>query len=422
LRTDGSTAAIGHTRWATHGRPTTANAHPHTEPSGRVAVVHNGIIENYAALKAEMSALGNRFSSDTDTEVIAHLVAYYLARDERQGANSSEALVIVAARKASPLVVAVTAHAGILASDVAPIVAHTKEVIYLEDDDVAVLSPGAVRIRRAGREVSPRSTTVSWDAESAERGGHPHYMLKEICEQPVTLRGLANQLILDPGLPGDPAVQDDEGTAPVLNMEGARLTPELIRGVERVVLVAQGTAYHAAMIGRNLIERVARIPAMPDIGSDFRYRDPIIDKSVLVIAVSQSGETADTLGAVRIAKEAGCPVLGIVNVVGSTIARECDGIIYIKSGPEIGVASTKAFTGMIAALYAASIHMGLLRDVLPFSEARRRVNDLLSIGQRVEEVQGREKLPFYGPRYRMAPRHGRRLETERSELHSRRGV
>jgi len=409
---NGLTAALGHTRWATHGRPSTANAHPHSDPSGRVAVVHNGIIENYAELKAEMSARGNRFASETDTEVIAHLVARYLSEEERGGTGAPDALVkavertiarldgsyaigviaagypgvIVAARKASPLVVAATAEAGLLASDAAPIVPYTKEVVYLEDGQVAVLSAGAYRIRRGGREIAPSVTTVEWDAESAGRGGYPHYMLKEICEQPMTLHRLVSELVTDPGAAG--AVDDptDDGTAPVLDLEGSGLTPEVARGVSRVVLVAQGTAFHAAMIGRNLIERVAHVPAMPELGSDFRYRDPLVDESVLVIAVSQSGETADTLGAVRVAKEAGCPVLGIVNVAGSTVARECDGVIYIRSGPEIGVASTKAFTGMVAALYAASIQMGLLRGILPLAEARRRVNDLLSIGQRVDAV------------------------------------
>jgi glucosamine--fructose-6-phosphate aminotransferase (isomerizing) len=265
-------------------------------------------------------------------------------------------------------------------------VPHTKEVVFLEDGDVAVLRPGGFEVRRGGKAVKPPVTTIFWDAEAAERGGYPHYMLKEIYEQPVTLHKLASELVLDPGAQGDPNEATDPGTPPSLNVDGGTLSPEFLSGVTRVILVAQGTAFHAAMIGRNLIERVARTPAFAELGSDFRYREPLIDKSVLVIAVSQSGETADTLGAVRVAREAGCKVLGVVNVFGSTVARECDSVIYIRSGPEIGVASTKAFTGMVAALYVAAIHMGLAREVLPWAEARRRVSDLLSIGQRVEAV------------------------------------
>jgi len=408
----GSAAALGHTRWATHGRPTEANAHPHTDPSRRVAVVHNGIIENYTALKAEMRARGNTFTSETDTEVIAHLVAYYLAEQGPDAKGSVEGLVraveqttsrldgsfalgvvaagypgtIVAARRSSPLVVATAGGAGLLASDVTPLVAFTKEVIYLEDGQVAVLGPGHVSIRQDGLPYSPRVTAVAWDTDAAERGGFPHFMLKEIYEQPITLHRLASELVTEGGSAGETGTDDDDGTPPIFALGRAGSDKDSAAKVNRVVLVAQGTAFHAAMVGRNLIERAARIPAEAELASDFRYRDPIIDKTVLVIAVSQSGETADTLGAVRVSKEAGCRVIGVINVVGSTIARECDGVIYTRCGPEIGVASTKAFTGMIAALYVAAIDLGVARGALSAAEARRRVSDLVGTPQRVEAL------------------------------------
>ncbi|HYG77953.1 MAG TPA: glutamine--fructose-6-phosphate transaminase (isomerizing) [Planctomycetota bacterium] len=393
-----SHVAIGHTRWATHGRPNELNAHPHRDLSGRIAVVHNGIIENYAALRKELQAEGAKFQSETDTEVAAVLIGKLYQGDlvkaiekaiERIEGTFAFAVIsldhpglIVGARRGSPLAVGVNAEGGgmLLASDAMPILSYTRHVLYLDDDQVVAIEPGKMTLRKDGREIEPHVTEIRWSAEDAERGGYAHFMLKEIHEQPGALRRLANALVANPG------TSNGQTQPPVFNLPDIRVSPDELRKVSRVIVVAQGTAFHAGMVARNMIERCARIPAYVEYGSDFRYRDPIIDPSVLVIAVSQSGETADTLGAVRLARERGCKTLSVINVVGSTIARESDGVIYMNVGPEIGVASTKAFTGQIAALYVLAIHLGLVRGTLPAAEAVRRVEDLLQVPGRVEEV------------------------------------
>ncbi|MBE7464761.1 MAG: glutamine--fructose-6-phosphate transaminase (isomerizing) [Planctomycetes bacterium] len=390
--------AIGHTRWATHGRPTVANAHPHLSSDGRIALVHNGIIENYTALRQELEAGGFRFLSETDTEAAANLVASLyrgqlvaaveaaIARIEGSFAFAVLAVqepgLIVGARRGSPLAVGLGAERKefFLASDAVPIVEHTRSVVYLDDDQVVALAPGRFELRAKGKPVEPRVQEIRWDVADVERGGYAHFMLKEIHEQPGALRRLAAKLIADAGVEGRP------GTYPRFDLPDLKLDGGALRGVSRIVMVGQGTALHAAMVGRNMIERTARIPVQVEYGSDFRYRDPVLDPSVLVLAVSQSGETADTLGAIRVAREAGCKTVAVLNVQGSTLARESDGTIYMHVGPEIGVASTKAFTGQLAALYVFAIHLGILRGRLDPSEARRRVQDILQVPVRVEET------------------------------------
>ena len=391
--------AIGHTRWATHGRPNELNAHPHRDSSGRIAVVHNGIIENYSALRQELQREGAKFLSETDTEVAAVLIGKMYRGDLRAAVEQALKRIegtfafgvvsldhphlIVGARRGSPLAVGIDAEHGamLLASDAVPIVSHTRHVLYLEDEQVVALEPNKLSLYRHGVPMEPRVQEIRWSPEEAERSGYAHYMLKEIFEQPAALRRLAAMLVADPGMqsPTHPV-------APSFHLETLGVSDQFLRGVSRVVIVAQGTAFHAGLVARNMIERTARIPVWTEYGSDFRYRDPVLDPSVLVIAISQSGETADTLGAVRLARERGCKTISVINAMGSTIARESDGVLYMHVGPEIGVASTKAFTGQIAALYVLAIHLGLVKGTLSPAEAVRRVEDLLQIPGRVEEV------------------------------------
>lgn len=392
-------AVIGHTRWATHGRPNTVNAHPHCDPSGQLAIVHNGIIENCTALRAEIEATGQSFQSETDSEVIAHLIAKYDEGDlvaavektlmQLEGTfaigvvSARHPGLMVGARRGSPLVVGVCEGATMLASDTMPILPYTRNVCFLEEDDVVVLRAEGVEIRRKGCVVEGVFSEVDWDVESAEKGGYDSFMLKEIYEQPVVLERLVRTRILDHGTPG---VAGAPGTPPRLNLDGIMMDSDYARDISRIVIVGQGTAYHAAMIGRNMIERVARIPTYAEFASDFRYREPVLDPSVLVIAVTQSGETLDTLEGVRLARLHGCRVLSVVNAVGSSIARESDDVFYMNCGMEIGVASTKAFTAMVASLYMVAIHLGLTRNTLSAPDARRRVADLSGIGARCETI------------------------------------
>lgn len=394
---DEATAAVGHTRWATHGEPCEKNAHPQLSNDGRVAVVHNGIIDNFARLKAELEADGVLFQSDTDTEVVANLVAKNYDGDlltavektvERLDGTFALAIVasdrpdvLVAARRSSPLAVGIGDGFHLAASDAIPLVPHTRNVIFLDDDEIVRITPETCVIRRAGETVERACTKVTWSAEAAQKDGYDHYMLKEIFEQPTVLENMfRNRLRLPPAADADPK----------FNFEGVDIPDEYFKGVSRIVMLAQGTAYHACMVGRNILERTTKIPSYPEYAADFRYRDPILDPSVLVIAVTQSGETMDTLHAVRLAKEAGCRVLALVNVVGSSIAREADGVFYLNCGPEIGVASTKAFTAMIAGLYFVALRIGQIRESISRDELRRRVRDLLGIGQRLMGVLATE--------------------------------
>jgi glucosamine--fructose-6-phosphate aminotransferase (isomerizing) len=356
--------AIAHTRWATHGAPTNTNAHPHTDCGGTIAVIHNGIVENAGALREQLVARGHTFRSETDTEVLAHLieeayrdslelaVAAALARVEGTYGiavvASREPDTIVAARHGSPLLVGLGEGEYFVASDAAATLAHTRSVIYLDDGEIAVIRPTGYRITDLQTEpVEKEISRVDWDLASVERGGYAHFMLKEIMEQPAALEMTLRGRLLE-----------DDGNA---RLGGLNLTDDQLLAVDRVVLTACGTSWHAALIGEYLLEELARIPAEVEYASEFRYRNPIVDGRTLVVGISQSGETADTLAALREAKQRGAPTLGIVNVVGSTVAREVDGGIYIHAGPEIGVASTKAFACQVAALALLTLRLGRLR-------------------------------------------------------------
>ncbi len=363
------TLGIAHTRWATHGEPNTSNAHPHRDCKGRIAVVHNGIIENYATLKTALEQEGHRFTTDTDTEVIAHLIEkFYDGNLETAVASalplltgtygiavisSDEPRKIVGARHGSPLVVGICDDSEyILASDVSAIIRHTNQVVYLDDEEMVVLTPTGIQTSNLRREaVAKKVETVDWDLDQIEKAGFPHFMLKEIFEQPQSLENALRGRLLT-----------DEGTA---RLGGLNMSVPELRAIHRVVITACGTSWHAGMIGEYLIEELARIPVEVEYASEFRYRNPILEPGTVVLAVSQSGETADTLAAMREAKRKGTRVLGVCNVVGSTIARESDGGVYIHAGPEIGVASTKAFTSQVAALTLLTLYLGRLGELSP---------------------------------------------------------
>ncbi len=383
-------AAMGHTRWATHGAPSEKNAHPQVSHDKRVAVVHNGIIDNYAKLKQSLQDEGVAFHSDTDTEVVSNLISKYYQGDLVKAVETvipmldgtfalaimapDQPGLLVAARRGSPLAVGLGTGFHIAASDAIPIVPHTRRVVFLEDDQVAVITSGDCTIRADGKPVEFACAEITWSPEASQKDGYDHYMLKEIYEQPTVLETMfRNRLRLPPTADADPEFV----------FEGVDFTPEYLNGISRIVMLAQGTAYNACMVGRNILERTTRIPTYPEYAADFRYREPILDPSVLVIAVTQSGETMDTLHAVRLAKAAGCKVLAVVNTVGSSIAREADGVFYLGCGPEIGVASTKAFTAMIAGLYFVALWMGQIRQSIDKPELCRRVRDLLGIGHRL---------------------------------------
>ena len=360
------TVGIAHTRWATHGEPSDVNAHPHVDAGGRIALVHNGIIENYGVLKAALQAEGRVFHTDTDTEVLAHLIEKYRERGLKLEAAVVQALAdvegtygiavmcadepgtVVGARKGSPLVVGVGDGEYFLASDVAPLVDHTRQVIYLDDGEMAVLTPdgfhtATVRAERIQKAVEE----VEWDLTQIEKGGFPHFMLKEIFEQPTSVRNSMRGRL-----------DTREGLA---RLHGLNLTNEELREIGRLIILGCGTSWHAGLIGEYLIEEHARIPVEVEYASEFRYRNPVVEDDTTVLVISQSGETADTLAAMREAQRRGSRALGIVNVVGSTIARESDGGVYIHAGPEIGVASTKAFTGQVSVLALLTLALGRQR-------------------------------------------------------------
>ncbi|MEP6573083.1 MAG: glutamine--fructose-6-phosphate transaminase (isomerizing), partial [Gemmatimonadota bacterium] len=344
------TIGIGHTRWATHGAPTTTNAHPHTDQSGRIAIIHNGIIENSGSIRKALEQRGHTFKSETDTEVLAHLIgelykgnleeAVAAALRDVDGAyglaviSSEEPDVIVAARKGSPLLVGVGENEWFVASDASAILAHTRSVVYLDDGEMAVLTRKGYHVRDlAATRIEKPVNQIDWDLATIERGGYSHFMLKEICEQPDSVRNTMRGHLLE-----------EEGTARV---SGLNLTDDDIKRIQRIVITACGTSWHSGLIGEYMLEELARLPVEVEYASEFRYRNPVVDDRTLVIGISQSGETADTLAAIREAKRRGARTVGIVNVVGSSIAREVDGGIYLHAGPEVGVASTKAFTSQV---------------------------------------------------------------------------
>ncbi len=379
---------IAHTRWATHGEPNTINAHPHTDCHGRIAVVHNGIIENYSTLKTKLQQEGHRFITDTDTEVIAHLIEKFFDGNLEKAVAAAVRLLtgtygiavistddpgkIVGARHGSPLVVGICDSEYILASDVSAIIRHTNQVVYLDDEEMAVLTPAGIHTTTIREEtVAKKIETVDWDLEMIEKAGFPHFMLKEIFEQPQSLRNTIRGRLLA-----------EEGTA---RLGGLNMTEADLRAINRVIITACGTSWHAGLIGEYLIEELARIPVEVEYASEFRYRNPILEKGTVVLAVSQSGETADTLAAMREARRKGARVLGVCNVVGSTIARESDGGVYIHAGPEIGVASTKAFTSQVAALTLFTLYLGRL-GALSAEVGAELVRELASIPEKLEVI------------------------------------
>ena len=385
------TCGIGHTRWATHGRPSERNAHPHTDCSGRFAVVHNGIIENFAALKEELAGRGHEFRSDTDTEVIAHLIeeayegdlldAVRMAARRLVGAYglavtcTFEPGVIVAARKDSPVIIGAGETGAIVASDIVAIVDETRDAVVLENDTFARMAcvDGEVSISYRdfdGEAIEPEVMHVDWDISAAERGGYPDFMMKEIFEQPRTIRDtLAGRMV-------NGHLKFDELT---LNFEE-------LAAIDRVYIIACGTSYHSGLVAKNLIEGWSRIPCEVEVASEFRYRNPIVTPSTLVVAVSQSGETADTLAAIRDARIRGAKVFGITNVVGSPIARESDGVIYIKANKEIAVAATKSFLGQVVALTLLSMLLGQVRGLLTTKQIRMLFRELADTALQVEEI------------------------------------
>ncbi len=383
---------IGHTRWATHGPPTRANAHPHLSGDRRFAVVHNGIIENYATLRAGLEREGVVFASDTDTEVIVHLVARYddgdlpraVARtlEQLEGAYGIAVMAaddpqrLVAARRGSPICVGLGETETLLASDISAIVSRTRQVVFLEDGDLAVLTPGNVDIASGGRgPVSRAPTTIDWDVGAIEKGGHEHFMLKEIHEQPDALANtLRGRLV------------ETDGTA---HLGGLRLAPADLARLRRVTVAACGTSFYAGMVGAYAMEDFAGMPAAVQQAAEFRYRNPIIEPDTCLVAVSQSGETADTLAAVREGLTKGATVLGVCNVVGSTIAREIGRGIYLHAGPEIGVASTKAFSCQVAALLMLALSLGRTRR-LSAAAGRTIVAELARLPALAREVLDRE--------------------------------
>ncbi len=359
--------AIGHTRWATHGRPTDTNAHPHLSEDGRVGLVHNGIIENHHALRDELQRLGHHFTSETDTEVLVHLVEEHYRGDLVAAVRAALARVVgayavvvthadheqvVAARATSPLVVGIGEGENWIASDVPALLPYTRRVVYVHDGELVWIDAhGAHLTTLAGEAVDRPIETIEWDADAAEKGGHPHFMLKEMLEQPDVLRRTLGGRVTQDGLDAD---------------LGLALDP---RAVDRVVFVAAGTASYAALLGEAMIERLARLPAEVAVASEFRYQQPVVDGRTLVVAVSQSGETIDTLEAVREARRRGARTLGVINVKGSSIAREVDENLYIHAGPEIGVASTKAYLAMAAAFALLALRFGRARGTLDDASA-----------------------------------------------------
>ncbi|MFF5043417.1 glutamine--fructose-6-phosphate transaminase (isomerizing) [Streptomyces nigra] len=384
------TTGIGHTRWATHGGPTDANAHPHLDNAGRVAVVHNGIIENFAALRAELTERGHDLASETDTEVVAHLLAEEfsvtadLAEAMRlvcrrlEGAftlvavHADEPDVVVGARRNSPLVVGVGEGEAFLASDVAAFIAHTRSAIELGQDQVVELRRDGVRVTGFdGQPADVRSYRVDWDAAAAEKGGYDYFMLKEIAEQP---KAVADTLL---------GRIDAAGS---LRLDEVRIGTSELREVDKVVIVACGTAFHAGLIAKYAIEHWTRIPCEVELASEFRYRDPIMDQQTLVVAISQSGETMDTLMALRHAREQGARVLAICNTNGSTIPRESDAVLYTHAGPEVAVASTKAFLTQLVACYLVALYLGQVRGTKWGDEIRAVIRDLSQIAGAVDRV------------------------------------
>ena len=394
-----SSCGIGHTRWATHGEPSDVNSHPHSTP--RVSIVHNGIIENYGALKERLAARGYTFESETDTEVLVKLIDSCYHGEPLQALHEALGMVrgsyalavlfkdfpdtIFAVKKESPLIVGWGEGENFVASDIPALLKYTRDYSVLEEGDLAVVTAKGIRFYNAfGEPVERQRLTADWDQEAAEKGGYPHFMLKEINEQPAAITATVSPRVED-GLP---------------DLRIPELTDERLRSIRTVHLVACGTAMHAGMVGKAAIETLARVPAEVDIASEFRYRDPILNKDDLVIIISQSGETSDTLAALKLAKSRGVPVLAIVNVVGSSIARAADYILYTYAGPEIAVASTKAYVVQMCVLYLFALRLAYARGKLEEAETKRLTAELLRAGEVIKpRLDDCEQIKYLASRF-----------------------
>lgn len=381
------TVGVGHTRWATHGEPNDVNSHPHLSEKGRFAVVHNGIIENYLELKSFLTEKGFSFISQTDTEVIAHLLEYYFEGDvltcirkvlnKLSGSYALGVLfnetpdVFYAVRKDSPLVVGLGENENFIASDMPALLKYTRSFILLTDDEIACVSKDKVVVYNKNAEAEEKQPFfVDWDPETAEKGGYPHFMLKEIHEQPKAVRDTVM-----------PRIKENE-----IVLDDVVLTEEYVKNIKKINIVGCGSAYHAGIIGKYYIERVCRIPVETDLASEFRYRGPIADERVLTIIISQSGETADTLAALREAKRLKSKTLAIVNVVGSSIAREADNVLYTHAGPEIAVATTKGYTTQVASLYLIGLYLARRLDSLSLTEYKEQLDSLKALPDNIEKL------------------------------------
>jgi glucosamine--fructose-6-phosphate aminotransferase (isomerizing) len=381
---------VGHTRWATHGRPTEENAHPHRDCTGRIVVVHNGIIENYLELKRELQQQGHEFKTETDTEIVAHLVEREMKHDGLENAvrralklmrgmfalvlvSAEDPEKIVAVRNGPPIVVGLGKDEFFVASDIPAILSHTRDVVFLGDEEMAVITRSGVEFTDYdGRAVSKTTQRVMWDPIAAEKGGHKHFMLKEIYEQPTSARDtILGRVSLDRGR---------------IFLEDLNVADEKFRALQKVTIIACGTSWHAGLVGKYLIEALAHVPVEVDYGSEYRYRNPIVSGNELAIVITQSGETADTLAALRESKRKGASSIAICNVVGSMATREADGTVYTHAGPEIGVASTKAFTSQLVALQLLALHMAQVRGTLSTGEVRRHIEELLQLPQIIEQA------------------------------------
>jgi glucosamine--fructose-6-phosphate aminotransferase (isomerizing) len=381
---------VGHTRWATHGRPTEENAHPHRDCTGKIVVVHNGIIENYLELKHELQSQGHVFKTETDTEIVAHLVEREMHGDGLENAvrraltfmRGMFALVlvsvedpekIVAVRNGPPIVIGLGKDEFFVASDIPAILSHTRDVVFLGDEEMAVITRSGVQFTDySGRAVSKTTQRVLWDPIAAEKGGHKHFMLKEIYEQPTAARDtILGRVSLDRGR---------------IFLEDLNISDETFRSLEKVTIIACGTSWHAGLVGKYLIEALAQLPVEVDYGSEYRYRNPIVAGKELAIVITQSGETADTLAALREARRKGASSIAVCNVVGSMATREANGTVYTHAGPEIGVASTKAFTSQLVALHLLALYLAQVRNTLAAADIRRHIEELLQIPQIIEQA------------------------------------
>ena len=395
------TIGIGHTRWATHGEPSVTNSHPHYNKDKSIAVVHNGIIENYQPLRDRLVRKGYRFISDTDTEVIAHMLDNYYNGDpietiskimaRMEGSYALGVLFkdhpgeIYAVRKDSPLIVGVSEQGNFIASDIPAILNHTRNVYFIENMEIVKLTKESVMFYNMDKEeIEKELTVVDWDMEAAEKGGYEHFMLKEIYEQPKAVRDTIS-----------PRIKDGE-----IVIDEWHMTDEDVQKLNKIFIVACGSAYHAGVSGKYVLEGIARIPVEVDLASEFRYRDPIIDDNSLVIVISQSGETADSLAALREAQRRGVKVLGIVNVVGSSIAREADSVLYTWAGPEIAVATTKAYSTQLAALYLLAIYLGKKRGKLEQSVYNEMIQELQDLPDKIQSLLGdKERIQWLASKF-----------------------